>query len=124
MKPKKRPFVSLKGSETGKKTKTGRTLYKYKNQPISEKVVDIEMEDSDGKSRIYLIPTVVGDKLYKDPEIPIKMFMNKELKAVHSFPKGNLTPEQIQEKIDKRSKSLLKKYGGKVYTRKAMHDEI
>ena len=85
MKPKQRPFVSLKGSETGKKTKTGRILYKYKNQPISEKVVDIEME-----GRIYLIPTVVGDKLYKDPEIPIRMFMNRELKAVHSFPKGNL----------------------------------
>ena len=119
MKPKQRPFVSLKGSETGKKTKTGRTLYKYKNEPISEKVVDIEMD-----GRVYLIPTVVGDKLYKDPEIPIKMFMNKELKAVHSFPKGNLSREQIKEKINKRSQSLLKKYGGKVYTRKAMHNEI
>src|SRR6056300_1719027 len=92
--PKKRPFVSLKGLETGRVTSAGKPVYKYKGEEISEKSIDIE---ADGK--IYVIPTVIDGKLYTE-EAAVAKFFNKEVEPI----------KVLKENIKERSKKLA--YGG------------
>src|SRR5210317_143937 len=92
--PKKRPFVSLKGVETGRVTSAGKPVYKYKGEEISEKSIDIE---ADGK--IYVIPTVIDGKLYTE-EAAVAKFFNKEVEPI----------KVLKENIKERSKKLA--YGG------------
>ena len=90
--PKKRPFVSLKGLETGRVTSAGKPVYKYKGEEISEKSIDIE---ADGKT--YVIPTVIDGKLYTE-EAAVKKFFNKEVEPI----------KVLKENIKERSKKLAK----------------
>src|SRR5210317_1740179 len=87
--PKKRPFVSLKGLETGRVTSAGKPVYKYKGEEISEKAIDIEV---DGKT--YVIPTVIDGKLYTE-EAAISKFFNKEVEPI------NVLKENIKERSQK-----------------------
>ena len=87
--PKKRPFVSLKGMETGRVTSAGKPVYKYKGEEISEKSIDIE---ADGKT--YVIPTVIDGKLYTE-EAAISKFFNKEVEPI------NVLKENIKERSQK-----------------------
>jgi hypothetical protein len=88
--PKKRPFISLKGMETGRVTSAGKPVYKYKGEEISEKSIDIE---ADGK--IYVIPTVIDGKLYTE-EAAVAKFFNKEVEPI----------KVLKENIKERSKKL------------------
>jgi hypothetical protein len=88
--PKKRPFVSLKGLETGRVTSAGKPVYKYKGEEISEKSIDIE---ADGKT--YVIPTVIDGKLYTE-EAAISKFFNKEVEPI----------KVLKENIKERSQKL------------------
>ena len=88
--PKKRPFVSLKGMETGRITSAGKPVYKYKGEEISEKSIDIE---ADGKT--YVIPTVIDGKLYTE-EAAISKFFNKEVEPI----------KVLKENIKERSQKL------------------
>jgi hypothetical protein len=90
--PKKRPFVSLKGMETGRITSAGKPVYKYKGEEISEKSIDIE---ADGKT--YVIPTVIDGKLYTE-EAAVAKFFNKEVEPI----------KVLKENIKERSKKLSK----------------
>jgi len=90
--PKKRPFVSLKGLETGRVTSSGKPVYKYKGEEISEKSIDIE---ADGKT--YVIPTVIDGKLYTE-EAAVAKFFNKEVEPI----------KVLKENIKERSKKLSK----------------
>lgn len=90
--PKKRPFVSLKGLETGRVTSAGKPVYKYKGEEISEKSIDIE---ADGKT--YVIPTVIDGKLYTE-EAAVAKFFNKEVEPIRV----------LKENIKDRSKKLAK----------------
>src|SRR5210317_773 len=90
--PKKRPFVSLKGLETGRVTSAGKPVYKYKGEEISEKSIDIE---ADGKT--YVIPTVIDGKLYTE-EAAVAKFFNKEVEPI----------KVLKENIKERSKKLSK----------------
>ena len=94
--PKKRPFVSLKGLETGRVTSAGKPVYKYKGEEISEKSIDIE---ADGKT--YVIPTVIDGKLYTE-EAAISKFFNKEVEPI----------KVLKENIKERSQKLAE--GGTV----------
>jgi len=88
--PKKRPFVSLKGMETGRITSAGKPVYRYKGEEISEKSIDIE---ADGKT--YVIPTVIDGKLYTE-EAAVAKFFNKEVEPI----------KVLKENIKERSKKL------------------
>jgi hypothetical protein len=88
--PKKRPFISLKGMETGRVTSAGKPVYKYKGEEISEKSIDIE---ADGKT--YVIPTVIDGKLYTE-EAAVAKFFNKEVEPI----------KVLKENIKERSKKL------------------
>jgi len=94
--PKKRPFVSLKGMETGRVTSAGKPVYKYKGEEISEKSIDIE---ADGKT--YVIPTVIDGKLYTE-DAAVAKFFNKEVEPI----------KVLKENIKERSKNLAE--GGTV----------
>jgi len=88
--PKKRPFISVKGMETGRVTSAGKPVYKYKGEEISEKSIDIE---ADGKT--YVIPTVIDGKLYTE-EAAVAKFFNKEVEPI----------KVLKENIKERSKKL------------------
>ena len=94
--PKKRPFVSLKGLETGRITSAGKPVYRYNGEEISEKSIDIE---ADGKT--YVIPTVIDGKLYTE-EAAVAKFFNKEVEPI----------KVLKENIKERSKKLAE--GGTV----------
>ena len=83
--PKKRPFISLKGMETGRVTSAGKPVYRYKGEDISEKSIDIE---ADGKT--YVIPTVIDGKLYTE-DAAVAKFFNKEVEPI------KVLKENIQE---------------------------
>ena len=103
--PKKRPFVSLKGMETGRITSAGKPVYKYKGEEISEKSIDIE---ADGKT--YVIPTVIDGKLYTE-EAALAKFFNKEVEPI----------KVLKENIKERSKKLSK--GGDMNKQMELFDE-
>jgi len=88
--PKKRPFISLKGMETGRVTSAGKPVYRYKGEDISEKSIDIE---ADGKT--YVIPTVIDGKLYTE-DAAVAKFFNKEVEPI----------KVLKENIQERSKNL------------------
>ena len=88
--PKKRPFISLKGMETGRVTSAGKPVYRYKGEEISEKSIDIE---ADGKT--YVIPTVIDGKLYTE-DAAVAKFFNKEVEPI----------KVLKENIQERSKNL------------------
>jgi hypothetical protein len=110
--PKPRPFVSLKGSETGRMSKAGKTVYKHKGEDISEKAIDVE---ADGK--VYVIPTVINGKIYT-PKAATSMFFNGQSKAINVIEKGDKSQEEITKQIKDRSVKLKK--GGVVIKQKSI----
>ena len=100
--------------KTGQTTTAGKPVYEKNGELISEKSVTVKIGD-----KFYNAPSLQNGKILSEDQIR-DLIINKKIKAtsVHN----NLTDAISAAK--KRSKSLLKKYGGKVYTRKAMHDEI
>ena len=100
--------------KTGQTTTAGKPVYEKDGEIISEKTIGVEFDNIE-----YTIPTVYKGKVVSDKEA-IQLFKDGKIKAVAK----SKSIEEGDKKAQERSKSLLKRYGGKVYTRKAMHDEI
>ena len=101
--------------KTGQTTTAGKPVYKKDGELISEKSVTVKIGN-----KFYNAPSLQNGKILSEDQIR-DLIINKKIKATSIH--DNL-PDAISA-AKKRSKSLLlKKYGGKVYTRKAMHDEI
>ena len=100
--------------KTGQTTTVGKPVYKKDGELISEKTIGVNFDGIE-----YTIPTVYNGKVVSSKEA-IQLFKDGKIKAVAK----SKSIEEGDKKAQERSKSLLKRYGGKVYTRKAMHDEI
>ena len=100
--------------KTGQTTTAGKPVYKKDGELISEKTIGVNFDGIE-----YTIPTVYNGKVVSDKEA-VQLFKDGKIKAVAK----SKSKEEGDKKAQERSKSLLKRYGGKVYTRKAMHDEI
>ena len=101
--------------KTGQTTTAGKPVYEKDGDNISELSVTTKIGN-----KYYNAPSFYNGKEYTEGEVN-QMIRDGKIKptSVHN----NLT--DAISAAEKRSKSLLpKKYGGKVYTRKAMHDEI
>ena len=100
--------------KTGQTTTAGKPVYKKNGDNISE----------------LSVTTKIGNKYYNAPSFYNgKKFTEDEVNQM--IRDGKIKPTSVHDSLsdalsaaEKRSKSLLKKYGGKVYTRKAMHNEI
>lgn len=100
--------------KTGQTTTAGKPVYKKNGELISEKSVTVKIGN-----KYYNAPSLQGDKILTEDQVR-DLLINKKIQAtsIHDNLKDAIKAAQD------RSKSLLKKYGGKVYTRKAMHNEI
>ena len=100
--------------KTGQTTTAGKPVYEKDGELISEKSVTVKIGN-----KFYNAPSLQSGKILSEDEVR-DLLINKKIQATS-------THDNLKDAIkaaQKRSKSLLKKYGGKVYTRKAMHDEI
>ena len=100
--------------KTRQTTTAGKPVYEKDGELISEKTIGVNFDGIE-----YTIPTVYNGKVVSDKKA-IQLFKDGKIKAVAK----SKSKEEGDKKAQKRSQSLLKKYGGKVYTRKAMHNEI
>ena len=100
--------------KTGQTTTAGKPVYEKDGELISEKSVTVKIGD-----KFYNAPSLQNGKILNEDQVR-DLLINKKIRAtsIHD------TLSSAISAAKKRSKSLLKRYGGKVYTRKAMHDEI
>jgi len=100
--------------KTGQTTTAGKPVYQKDGELISEKSVTVKIGD-----KFYNAPSLQNGKILNEDQVR-DLLINKKIQATSIHDNLNDAIKAAQD----RSKSLLKKYGGKVYTRKAMHDEI
>ena len=100
--------------KTGQTTTAGKPVYEKDGELISEKSVTVKIGN-----KFYNAPSLQNGKILSEDQVR-DLLINKKIQATSTH--DNL-PDAIKA-AKKRSKSLLKKYGGKVYVRKAMNYEV